>query len=241
MRILLTDRPLRFVLLLAPVLALGGCGGGAPTANSPAIQLPGAESEIGVTQSGEGTYYAATGAGSCSYDAAPESVMVAAINAAQYLNGQACGMCVEVGGPKGRIVVRIVDLCPECKAGDLDLSEQAFVMIAEKRAGRVPITWVPVACSVQGPIAMRFKEGSSQWWLAVQVRNSRLPIRRIEMLTPAAFVVLEQQNYNYAINDNDPGPGPFTLRITAVDGQQVTETGVPLREGAVTVGTQQFQ
>lgn len=167
--------------------------------------------------------------------------MVAAINAPQYFNSQSCGLCAEVTGPKGRIVVRIVDLCPECRAGDLDLSEQAFAAIEEMSAGRASIAWVPQPCAVQGPIAIRFKEGSSQWWLALQVRNSRLPIRKIEMQTPAGFTALEQQEYNYAINSNNPGSGPYTLRITAVDGQQLTETGITFQEGGVVQGTQQFR
>ncbi len=230
------NRPARFWLFAAAALTLHGCGSGAPP-----VQLPDIEPRIGAEQQGEGTFYSATGAGSCSYDASPENLMVAAINAPQYFNGQSCGMCAEASGPKGKIVVRIVDLCPECAAGDLDFSEQAFVRIAEKSAGRVPITWVPVACSVLGPIAIRFKEGSSQWWLAVQVRNSRLPIRKIEMQTPTGFIGLEQQDYNYAINADNPGPGPYTFRITAVDGQQVTEPGVIFQEGGMVEGTQQFQ
>ena len=235
------DHPERFGLFLATLLALGGCGGGAPGANSAPVQPPGLEPEIGAAQKGQGTYYAATGAGSCSYDPSPDDLMVAAINTPQYFNGQSCGMCAAVAGPKGSIVLRIVDLCPECKAGDLDLSEQAFVMIADKADGHVPISWVPVACTVRGPIAIRFKEGSSQWWLALQVRNSRLPISMIEMQTTAGFVALEQQDYNYAVNASGPGPGPYSLRITAIDGQQVTEAGVPLRAGDIVQGTQQFQ
>ena len=135
-------------------------------------QLPGSQPTIGSMQQGDGTYYGATGGGACSYDPSPTNLMVAAMNAPQWQNSQVCGTCVDVTGPKGTVSVRIVDLCPECKSGDLDLSEEAFTMIADKAAGRVKISWVPVACAVSGPVGIHFKEGSNAYWMAVQVRNS---------------------------------------------------------------------
>lgn len=133
----------------------------------------------------------------------------------QWQNSQVCGTCVDVAGPKGTVTVRIVDLCPECKSGDLNLSEQAFTMIADRAAGRVRISWVPVACAVSGPIGIHFKEGSNAYWMAVQIRNSRLQIR-IELQQNGNWVSLVQQSYNYYVADNpDPGPGPYTFRITA--------------------------
>jgi expansin (peptidoglycan-binding protein) len=205
------------------------------------MQTPGSQPPLGAVQTGDGTYYGADGSGNCSYEASPGDLMVAAMNDPQYNNSGVCGMCVDVTGPLGKITVRIVDRCPECKTGDLDLSQQAFVRIADQAAGRVKISWVPVACAVQGPLAYRFKEGSSQYWLAVQVRNSRLPVSKVELQQGSSWIVLAQQQYNYYIAANSPGPGPYTFRVTALDGQQVTETGVPLMVAAVVPGTQQFK
>jgi hypothetical protein len=73
---------------------------------------------------------------------------------------------VYVTGPKGVVTVRIVDLCPECKAGHLDLSREAFAQIADLTQGRVPITWQVVSPALAGPIAYHFKDGSNQWWTA---------------------------------------------------------------------------
>ena len=149
-------------------------------------------------------------------------------------------MCADVTGLKGMVTVRIVDRCPECKTGDLDLSLQAFTRIADQSAGRVKISWTAVSCSVKGPISFRFKEGSSQYWMAVQVRNSRLPISKIELQRGTSWVTLEQQSYNYYIQASSPGPGPYTFRVSAVSGQQLTESGVALMPAAVVQGTQQF-
>ena len=204
-------------------------------------QLPGSQPTIGSVQKGQGTYYGATGAGACSYDPSPGNLMVAAMNAPQWQNSQVCGTCVDVTGPKGTVSVRIVDLCPECKSGDLDLSEEAFTMIAEKAAGRVDISWVPVACAVSGPVGIHFKEGSNPYWMAVQVRSSRLPIKNIELQQGTGWASLQPQSYNYYVADSpDPGPGPYTFRITATNNQQITESGIPLQVGQTVTGKQQF-
>ena len=129
--------------------------------------------------SGEATYYAADGSGNCSFDAGPD-VLIAAMNDADYADSAACGACVEVVGPDATIIVRIVDRCPGCPQGDIDLGESAFTKIAAKELGRVPITWQYVPCPVEGALVYRFKEGSSQYWTAVQVRNHRNAIASFE-------------------------------------------------------------
>ena len=202
---------------LAGMLAAVGCGaGGTGSTNPGTMQTPGSQPTIGTPQMGDGTYYGADGSGNCSYDPSPNDLLVAAMNDPQYNNSSVCGMCVDVTGPLGKVTVRIVDRCPECKSGDLDLSQQAFVRIANQVDGRVKISWVPVACAVSGPISFRFKEGSSQYWMAVQVRNSRLPINKIELQDGGNWITLEQQSYNYYIRATNPGPGPFTFRLTAL-------------------------
>jgi expansin (peptidoglycan-binding protein) len=103
-------------------------------------------------RTGEGTYYNADGTGNCSFDPSPEDLMVAAMNHADYDNAALCGAFIEVIGPKGRVVVRIVDRCPECARGDVDMSPQAFARIADLSAGRVPIRWRIVSLALTGPI-----------------------------------------------------------------------------------------
>lgn len=216
-------------------------------------QDPGSQPTFGTTSHGEGTYYGATGAGNCSYDATPNDLMVAAMNNPQYDNSSVCGMCAEVycedtrqgvcpQGAGNKIVVRIVDRCPECKTGDLDLSESAFAKLAEAKYGRIKIAWQPVACGVSGPLSYRFKEGSSQYWMAVQVRNSRYPVKKIEVQSGGSFMTLSQQSYNYFVQDSPaPGPGPFTFRVTSLNDKQITETGVALKDATTVPGSQQFQ
>ena len=83
-----------------------------------------AATNSGTEHSGEATYYDANGTGACGLPASTD-FMVAAINDEQY-SKENCGKCVSVTGPRGAVVVRIVDKCPGCDAGDLDLSQTAF-------------------------------------------------------------------------------------------------------------------
>ncbi|KAG0006577.1 hypothetical protein BGZ65_006435 [Modicella reniformis] len=53
----------------------------------------------------------------------------------------ACGQCLQVTGPNGTVQVQVVDMCPGCKSGSVDLSPSAFSKIADLDKGRVPISW----------------------------------------------------------------------------------------------------
>jgi expansin (peptidoglycan-binding protein) len=194
-----------------------------------------------MTQSGVATYYNADGTGACSFDASPNDLNVAAMNMPQFAGSAVCGECVAVTGPRGMVTVRIVDLCPGCEAGHLDLSQSAFAQIADLSAGRVPITWTVQSCAVQGPIQYRFKEGSSQYWTAIQVRNSRLPIAKLEWQKAGAWLEVPRQTYNYFVQASGVGTGAVALRVTASDGQELVDTitgGV--QAAAVVSGAAQF-
>ena len=192
-------------------------------------------------QSGEGTYYDATGAGACSFDAQPGGeLLVAAMNAPQFAGSGVCGMCARVVGPAGEVTVRIVDLCPECASGDLDLSPDAFARIAELERGRVPITWREVPCAVSGPIGYHFQDGANAFYTAIQVRNHRYPIAKLEAEVDGAYVEIERLEYNYFVEADGLGDGPYALRVTDTRGHVVEDLGVELGDDVTRVGTAQF-
>ncbi|KAJ1889605.1 hypothetical protein LPJ66_007945 [Kickxella alabastrina] len=124
----------------------------APVSTSQSSADGGGSDTGGETFSGDGTYYnPSVGTGSCG-KLNSDSELVAAINAPQYgtdanpNNAAVCGKCILVKGPNGQVKVTVVDKCPPCKQGDLDLSPAAFEQIAEFDQGRVPITWQFVSC-----------------------------------------------------------------------------------------------
>ncbi len=168
--------------------------------------------------------------------------MVAAMNAEEYNTAAVCGAYVHVIGPKGSITVRIVDLCPECKAGHLDLSQEAFAKIADLPQGRVSITWQVVSASLAGPIAYHFKDGSNQWWTAVQIRIHRNPVARLEYRNAGGqWVAVPRTAYNYFVqSDPGMGPGPYTFRVTDFYGNVLTDSGIPHVENGTVSGAAQF-
>ena len=220
--------------------ALIACSGSSGTTPPGDDTGSGSCTPIPADESGSGTYYDATGAGNCGFDATPDDLMVAAMNAPDYADAAWCGACLAVTGPTGTVTVRVVDQCPGCAHGDLDLSPQAFQMLSPLSAGRVPITWLEVDCDVGGPIQYHFKDGANAYWTAIQIRNSRYPIATLEAQVNGTFTAIPRLDYNYFVQDSGLGTGPYALRVTDARGQMLDDTGVALGDNITRTGTAQF-
>jgi expansin (peptidoglycan-binding protein) len=197
----------------------------------------------GVVYTGQGTsYILGDGVGNCLYEgsAMDASHAYAALNNADYENARMCGGYVRVTGPRGSTVVKIVDRCPECKAGDIDLSLEAFAAIADPVAGKVPISWQLVSPASIGTLQYEIKNGSSAYWLAIQPRNHRNPVVALEISVNGAWQPLPREQYNYFLAPNGLGPGPFTIRVTDIYGQQIVSSGITLSPAAVQSTSSQF-
>lgn len=219
-------------------IALAGCGACSDDADPPgdaaaSCIAPRAE------KSGEATYYTANGTGNCSFPASSDR-MVAAINAPDYATAAWCGACVAVTGPTGTVTVRVVDKCPGCDPGDLDLSSEAFAKISPLSAGRVPITWREVACDVQGPLGYHFKDGSNAFWTAIQVRNHRYPIAKLEAGSAGTFETIARVDYNYFIDTSGLGAGPYAIRVTDTRGHVLEDSAIALGDNVTRTGAAQL-
>jgi expansin (peptidoglycan-binding protein) len=221
------------------VIALAGCGAcedEKPKDDAALSQCLAARAPF----AGEATYYSADGTGNCSFAADPTK-MVAAINGPDYANAAWCGACLEVTGPSGTVVVRVVDQCPGCAKGDLDLSREAFERISPLSAGRVNISWREVACEVSGSIRYQFKDGSSQYWTGIQIRNHRYPIATLEARDAnGAYKAITRLDYNYFVDTDGLGPGPYTLRVTSTRGQVIEDTNIAVGDNVERAGITQF-
>ena len=209
----------------------------------PDISGSGDDVLIGDPFTGVATYYDfADGTGACMFDPSPEDMDIAALNEVQWQGSAWCGACADVSGPLGSLRLRIVDLCPGCGHGHLDLSPQAFEKIAELPQGRVDINWQFVSCEVSGPLTYKYKDGANQWWTAVQVRNHKLPIARVEWSPDgSAWHPTERQDYNYFLDASGFGSGPVRIRVTAVDGQVIEDDLPAVASELEVTGTVQFQ
>jgi expansin (peptidoglycan-binding protein) len=225
----------------ALAFALWGCGSSAVSPVDKSQGALGASIALGQAEQGTATYYSATGAGACSFDPTPNDLDVAAMDAAEYSGSAACGTCVKATGPKGTVTLRIVDECPECEKGHLDLGKEAFAKIADVSAGKVSIEWSTVSCSVSGPVQYHFKDGSSQYWTAIQVRNHRLPIAKLEVKKAGGdYVELARQDYNYFIADKGVGSVAFSVRVTSTTGEALEDSLPPPASDTTVAGAKQF-
>jgi expansin (peptidoglycan-binding protein) len=211
----------------------GGSSGGPGTTTTLSSEM----------KSGIATFYDYSGTSvvACAFDVTADTNIVA-MNDGEYLKSASCGSCLAVSGPKGKITVRVVDRCPGCAKNHIDLSAQAFAKIAEPIKGRVPITYQLVACDVPGNLSYRIKEGSSKFWTAIQVRDHKVPITKVEYKKNGAFVNMVRSDYNYFIDAKGVGdqPSGIAIRITSADGQVVEDTIPKVEPGAVFPGKVQF-
>jgi expansin (peptidoglycan-binding protein) len=181
-------------------------------------------------KSGKATFYdLGSGTGNCSYPSAPADDLFVALGPDQYSAGAACGTYLDVTGPKGKVRVKVIDSCPECGTGHLDLSRTAFKKIGAEVAGIIPITYKTVpAASAPGPISVRVKEGSSQYWLAVLIDNHVTQLKSVTVNGKTTH----REDYNYWVIDGGAGSGPFKIKITDVYGGSTTVSGIKLSPGA---------
>lgn len=239
--LLLAIAAIGLALLLGPA-ALQAAPGGPHRLWLPAVTVsPPAPTPTPAFQ-GVATYYYATGEGACSFPASPDDLLVAAMNGTQYDSAALCGAYARVTGPRGVVTVRITDLCPGCAPGDLDLSQEAFAQIADLAQGRVPITWSIVSPDLPGPIGYHFHSGSNQWWTAVQIRNHRNPVARLEYRASGGeWITVPRASWNYFIQTSPGmGPGPYDFRVIDSYGNVLTDSGIPLVADGTVNGSGQF-
>lgn len=200
--------------------------------------------EKGTVHSGYATFYGGGYEGGCAMldPISKEDYWITAMNIVDWNNSQLAGAYLEVTGELGTIKVLVTDLLPEGADGDLDLYVDAFPLIAPAEKGKVPVTWkiIPLDSAEDAPVSYKYKEGSTQYWCGVQVRNHRYPITKLEYLDEnGEFVELPRRNYNY-FESMDMGAGPFTFRITDIYGSVIIDENIPLTPDEIQTGHVQF-
>jgi len=182
--------------------------------------------------SGDGTFYSYGGGGNCSFPK-DDALLTVAMNAVDYDGSAACGAMIKVTSQNtgASVNVRVDDQCPECKKGDVDLDQKAFAQIDSISEGRIPVTWHYIANDQAGNMKLYFKEGSSQWWTAVQVRDSMYPIIKVEYRRSGdtQYSSLPRKPYNYFLAASGFGVGPYDFRITDFLGQVVNVSNISFK------------
>eukprot|EP00727_Mastigamoeba_balamuthi_P010121 m51a1_g5731 hypothetical protein (545) ;mRNA; r:1133463-1136870 len=100
-------------------------------------------------------------------------------------NALACGVCYELVGPRGATRLMVTDHCPDCAniIPHFDLSVQASDKLLDPltKAGTTNVTFRMVSCDVTGPIRIKLKSTTSEWYTSFTVVNHRVMVTKLEM------------------------------------------------------------
>jgi expansin (peptidoglycan-binding protein) len=99
------------------------------------------------TYTGDGTFYN-TGLGSCGVTS-NDNQAIAALNYIQMANSANpnknpnCGKKIKITNVANSksVTVTVLDTCPTCASGSIDMSPSAFAQIAALSTGRIKISW----------------------------------------------------------------------------------------------------
>ena len=158
-------------------------------------------------------------------------------------NGGTCDACILIETATGRsLVARVVTYGIEQAPGDIDVSPAVYEALDTDVYPRT-MTWQLAKCPDTGPLRYEFQTEANPWWTSLWVRNSRLPIDKIEVLSANhdAFFELRREADGTFNDDTGFGEGPFTLRLTASDGQVITDESSGFEAGALVESFQQFK
>jgi expansin len=135
-----------------------------------------------------------------------------------------CDACIAVTTAQGKSALLRVVTYGDTTTNSIDVSPSAYAVL---NSGEYPrtMTWQLAKCPDTGKLLYEFETGANAYWTALWVRNARVPIAKVEVQSPshAAFTALTRQSDGSLWDSSGFGSGGFTLRVTAVDGQQVTD------------------
>ena len=159
-------------------------------------------------------------------------------------DGSLCDACILVTTAKGKsVTARVVTTGETRGPNDIDLSQRAFDAIHQGEYPRA-MTWELVKCPATGEkIRYQFQTEANPYWTSLWVRSARLPIRSVEVKSAnhPSFVALKRGTDGTLIDEAGFGEGPFSLKVTAFDGQVVTDTFDGFTPGAVLTSKGQFE
>ncbi|RLN55428.1 hypothetical protein BBJ29_002658 [Phytophthora kernoviae] len=184
--------------------------------------------------SGDGTTYtlSAVSSGNCNFMSAISiaTTNYAALNNAQWDDLANCGRCAQVScvdsrctDPTATAIVQIVDRCPECKLGDLDLSPTAFNTITGSDPSRLKIQWQFVDCPDAGTVKICLKFGSNAYWIAVQPTNNLVGVESVTINGQAA-AILDGAYYYLVTSSTGADLSAVQVSVTSIYGDVIEGT-----------------
>ncbi|WP_069166891.1 expansin EXLX1 family cellulose-binding protein [Nocardia altamirensis] len=192
--------------------------------------------------SGEARYYAFSSGVACSFPGLPLDGFYVGMSTPEYGTADPCGAFLDIQGPHGDVRAQIVDRCPGCAPGQLDLSKAAFDQIADPVEGVAKVRY-SVVRNPEPPseLSYQVKPDSTSVWFSMLVSGAGNPLREVTIRPAAggAWQTLSRGMDNYW-SITGAGAGPFAARITDVHGNQAEIQGITLDAGARASGARLY-
>ncbi|KAK8175299.1 RlpA-like double-psi beta-barrel-protein domain-containing protein-containing protein, partial [Phyllosticta citrichinensis] len=163
----------------------------------------------------------------------PPGVSGAAIGGNNWKNSANCGACAEVRGNGKKVIVMFVDQCPECGDG-LDFFPDGFKQLADPSVGKFTVEWNFVECPVQGPLKITDKEGTNEYYVAMQAQNGKEPTESLELSSDGGktYKPAQRDSTNHFILNGGPvGAQLVDVKATSKSGKVSVVKGVPISGG----------
>jgi expansin (peptidoglycan-binding protein) len=136
-----------------------------------------------------------------------------------------CDACIAVTTAKGKSAVLRVVTYGDTSTNSIDVSPDAYAIL---NSGEYPrsMTWQFTECPDTGSTIYEFQTGSNEWWTSFWLRNARLPIAKVEVMSKnhASYVTLQRGSDGTLTDASGFGQGPFTIRATSIDGKQLVDS-----------------
>jgi expansin (peptidoglycan-binding protein) len=136
-----------------------------------------------------------------------------------------CDACIYVTTKHGKSALLRVVTYGETTTNSIDVSPEAFKVLDDGESPR-SMTWQFAKCPGNSKVVYQFQTGSSEYWTSLWVRQAALPIKSVEVKSKnhADYVALERGDDGTLTDNAGFGNGPFSIRVTAVDGQVLVDT-----------------
>jgi expansin (peptidoglycan-binding protein) len=202
--------------------ANGGPGGGRYLAGTPALAV---------------FYDPGHAVGSCSLGPFPAGGRYVSLPPERFGHSAACGTYLTVQGPRGQVRAEVVDLCPGCAAGMINLSRAAFTRVADPGPGSARVRFWPVDDPpLPGPPILRLGR-TRAGLLTLQVRRHGNALASVAVVAPGtqvpAWRPFTLNAHGTWVAASHLSQGPFNIRIADTRGHQVVILRVTLRPGRV--------
>jgi expansin (peptidoglycan-binding protein) len=140
------------------------------------------------------------------------------------------------------IVLRVVTYGVENEPGDIDVSPSAYAALNTEEYPRT-MTWEFAHCPDTGGVIYEFQTEANAWWTSLWVRNAALPLTKVEVKSTnhPEFYALRRETDGTLNDDGGFGEGPFTIRLTAMDGQTIAHDFPSFSPGELVETSEQFK